>query len=98
MTKAKEALDEFNVTVDFINGIGSISSFHKNDFFPNPTHIETIRKALKLLDKVEQGGIDTYDMYLDNCNYEEDNYDAGWNHAIAEINEKYILIEKKEND
>lgn len=91
MTKAKEALDIFN-KVD----TGILESFDgKYKHILPPYYLKTIREALELLDKVDQGGVDTYDMCLDNCNYEEDNYDAGWNHAIAEINEKYILIERE---
>jgi hypothetical protein len=95
MTKAKEALDllislEGKTHSNLQEALNAwVALFSQNRF------VFECKKALKLLDKVEQGGVDTYDMCLDNCNYEEDNYDAGWNHAIAEINEKYILIERE---
>lgn len=86
MTKAKDALDDLNYTVDQAEQSLSFES------------IETIRKALTLLDKVERGGEDIRDELLDpycNCNYGEDNYDAGAIHAICAITDKYILIERE---
>tara|TARA_R110000744_G_C18862736_1_gene504198 strand:+ start:198 stop:497 length:300 start_codon:yes stop_codon:yes gene_type:complete len=53
----KGALDDFNITVDFIEDIGTIASLNKNDFFPKNEHIELIRTALRIADRLQSGGV-----------------------------------------
>lgn len=78
MTKAKEALGWLN---DVDGTIGE------------PEHKETIRKALELLDKVEQGGLDVNvlekpkGMTLDEK--------IGFMECRAIVQAKYILIERE---
>ena len=53
----KEALEDFNITVDFIKNIGRVSSLHKNDFFPKNGHIEVIQAALRIADRLQSGEV-----------------------------------------
>jgi hypothetical protein len=52
-----------------------------------------IEKALKLLDKVERGGVDLREGLGDYKS--EFPYDAGCIHTIRDIHDKYILIERE---
>jgi hypothetical protein len=74
MTKATEALDKYPEH-DWK------PDYHK---FYTKKHEQTIRKALKLLDKFEKGGVDIEEM-----EYE------GFYPSYKEIHEKYILIERE---
>jgi hypothetical protein len=81
MTKAKEALDISRVTDGGILGAFDDSFEYKIE----PWFLETIRKALELLDKVERAGEDM--QQIDGLQtLSDDEWDF--------INTNYILIER----
>ena len=75
MTKAKEVLKVLT---------------KKGTAFLSENDMETIRKALELLDKVEQGGDNSFGM-KGVCGVSCKDY----NQAIDDIHDKYILIERE---
>lgn len=89
MTKAKEAMAELQ-KIDNEYGQYALEDKKCAEFIVE--HSETIRKALELLDKVEQGGLDVNvlekpkGMTLDEK--------IGFMECRAIIQAKYILIER----